>query len=244
MTHLGNYFFKHIHWKRQDLSQILYNLISAEQWPMAEQKQLLRQHARHFPAATIIIIIIISQHYHHHHHQWYLCSRGEKQGSMLLQLVSLFVGRLMRMKPKESEDELWEKTWQSDVVMLWRGIIILCCFSLLLLTRRLRLNAWQQAAEETCGGKSWDDVGVSELKNEKKQRGGFWKGRREEEVILSATAIQMTGPSGEISVKRARELCSCFLSSEISQVACCCSLLQGFMDVWSCDSQWGGTCNN
>lgn len=53
--------------------------------------------------------------------------------------------------------------------------------------------------------KVWDGV---RARDQQKQGGG--KNRREEEVILWATAFQMTGLSWEISVKRARELFSCF----------------------------------
>jgi len=47
-------------------------------------------------------------------------------------------------------------------------------------------------------------------KEKRKRRGGGIENIREEEVILWATAFQMTGLSWEISVKRARELFSCF----------------------------------
>lgn len=43
-----------------------------------------------------------------------------------------------------------------------------------------------------------------------RQKGEGLRNRGEEEVILWATAFQMTGLSWEISVKRARELFSCF----------------------------------
>lgn len=86
--------------------------------------------------------------------------------------------------------------------------VILSCSSLLLLTRHLHLNAWQQAAGERYGNKS---LGLCESETNKKRGGGMGgKNGREEEVILWATAFQMTGLSWEISVKRARELFSCF----------------------------------
>lgn len=84
--------------------------------------------------------------------------------------------------------------------------VILSCFSLFLLTRLLHLNAWQQAAEErykkTKVGSVWE-------RTIKKKKKGV-KNRREEEVILWATVFRMAGLSWEISVKRARELFSCF----------------------------------
>lgn len=88
------------------------------------------------------------------------------------------------------------------------------CFSLLLLTHHLHLNAWQQAR----GGEMWkQNSGIVTVwerpfgEKKRKKKGEVSVGvRREEEVILWATAFRMTGLSWEISVKRARELFSCF----------------------------------
>lgn len=56
-----------------------------------------------------------------------------------------------------------------------------------------------------------DCVRATVWRKEKKKKGEVSVGvRREEEVILWATAFRMTGLSWEISVKRARELFSCF----------------------------------
>ena len=70
------------------------------------------------------------------------------------------------------------------------------------------------------GGEMWKQkLGLCERRSTKKKkkrnkkkrkRGGGVKNRREKEVILWATAFRMTGLSWEISVKRARELLSCF----------------------------------
>lgn len=77
-----------------------------------------------------------------------------------------------------------------------------------------------------------DCVRATNKKKEKKKKRGGIKNRREEEVILWATAFRMTGLSWEISVKRARELFSCFpLFRDISCGILLFSVTGLFVDV-------------
>lgn len=91
--------------------------------------------------------------YHHHHYQWYSITRGRTREHA--STVNLVFSRETHAHEKKKEEWRWglrkDLAEQCSYVMCG---LILKCFSMLLLTHQLHLNAWQQAAEDRWGNRT------------------------------------------------------------------------------------------
>ena len=148
------------------------------------------------------------------------------------------------MRPKK---RLGRAMWLCHVC----GVILECFFSLFLLTRHLHLNAWQQAAEERCGNKSWDCVRDDQQKEKKKRKEKKRKRKRGEGLKTEGKRKSYFGQRrfrwpdflGRYLWREQENYCLVSPSSEISPVAYCCSPLQDFCRCLIMYFPVSGTCN-
>lgn len=151
-----------------------------------------------------------NHHYLHHHFQWCSAAIGETKGSMPLELVLSFLRRFMRKTTQEEWRWFLRKDSAQQCSYVMCGVILRFSPSPLTYPLHLKMHGsrgdtWKRS------GWVWTVWGWPLGKRKIKWVGGWGlRTERKEEVILWATAFQTTGLSGEISVKRARELFSCF----------------------------------
>lgn len=216
--------------------QTLYNLLSTQRWPIAEQNQLSRQHALHISATTIITIIIIIITIIIIIINGVSVARGETREHAAT--VNLIICGEAHANEKKGE---WRWGLRKDLAEQCSYVmcgVILSCFSLFLLTRHLHLNAWQQAAEERCGNKSWDCVRATN----KNKRGGL-KTEGKRKSYFGQRRFRWPDFLGRYLWREQENYFLVSPSSEISPVAYCCSLLQESCGCLIMHSPVSGTCN-